>query len=290
MEPEPFTPAPRGLGARALRRRAPRRHGVRRRRRGRALDRPGQGGRLLHGDQRRGRHRRDAPRRVPRGPRGRADRVGARSSASTPVDFLGFQDGILEYGVPLRRAIAEVVRGHRPEIVITGNFRDTWGGRNLNQADHIAVGRAVLDAVRDAGNRWIFPEQLTDGPRAVGRREGGLGRSAPPTPTHAVDTTDTFDAGVASLRGARGLHRRPRLGELRPARVPRGLRPADRPAARAWRSPRRSRCSRWAGASSQSGDARTGAAARDRRARSGSAPPVGLEPTTLRLTAECSAS
>src|SRR5688500_15247935 len=79
------------------------------------------------------------------------------------VDFLGLQDGVLEYGVPLRRVSAEVVRRHRPEIVVTGNFRDSWGGRNLNQADHIAVGKAVIDAVRDAGNRWIFAEQLTDG-------------------------------------------------------------------------------------------------------------------------------
>ena len=75
--PPPLTAARRGLGARPVRRRPPRRHGVRRRRRRRPLDRPGQGGRLLHGDQRRGRHRRDAPRRVPPRPRGRAGRVGA---------------------------------------------------------------------------------------------------------------------------------------------------------------------------------------------------------------------
>jgi LmbE family N-acetylglucosaminyl deacetylase len=73
------------------------------------------------------------------------------------VEFLGLPDGILEYGVPLRRTLAEVVRRHRPDVVVTGNFRETWGGQNLNQADHIAVGRAVVDAVRDAGNRWVFP-------------------------------------------------------------------------------------------------------------------------------------
>ena len=108
------------------------------------------------------------------------------------VDFLGLPDGILEYGVPLRRAIAEEVRRHRPDIVITGNFRDTWGGRNLNQADHIATGRAVLDAVRDAGNRWVFREQLDRRARALGRRTRGVGgrlpavrrtRSTSPTPS-----------------------------------------------------------------------------------------------------------
>src|SRR5688500_16840293 len=76
------------------------------------------------------------------------------------VEFLGFADGIVEYGVPRRAAIARAVRVHRPDSAITGNFRDTWGGVSLNQADHIAVGRAVLDAVRDAGNRWVFADQL----------------------------------------------------------------------------------------------------------------------------------
>ena len=67
----------------------------------------------------------------------------AQAVGVTVVEFLGQPDGILEYGLPLRAAIARVVRRFRPEIVITGNFRDTWGGHNLNQADHIAVGRAV---------------------------------------------------------------------------------------------------------------------------------------------------
>lgn len=115
------------------------------------------------------------------------------------VDFLHQPDGVLEYGVALRAVIAESVRRHRPEIVITGNFRDTWGGRNLNQADHIAVGRAVLDAVRDAGNRWVFADQLTDGLEPWGgvREVWAFGS---PDSTHAVDTTATFDAGVDSLK------------------------------------------------------------------------------------------
>jgi LmbE family N-acetylglucosaminyl deacetylase len=114
------------------------------------------------------------------------------------VEFLHQPDGILEYGVPLRREIAAMVRKHRPEIVITGNFQESFGGRMLNQADHIATGRAVLDAVRDAGNRWVFPEQLVDGLEPWGGVRavwaGGSFEAA-----HGVDTTDTFDAGVASL-------------------------------------------------------------------------------------------
>lgn len=115
------------------------------------------------------------------------------------VEFLGLPDGILEYGVSLRRAIAAVVRKHKPEIVLTNNFRETWGGRNLNQADHIAVGLATVDAVRDAGNRWIFSEQLADGIEPWGGvRE--VWANGSPQAAHGVDTTDTFDLGVESLR------------------------------------------------------------------------------------------
>lgn len=114
------------------------------------------------------------------------------------VDFLGLPDGIVEYGVPLRRTLAQVVRRSQPDIVITGNFRDTWGGRNLNQADHIAVGKAVLDAVRDAGNRWIFPEQLEGGLQPWGGVKAVWAYGSP-LAGHGVDVTDTFDAGVSSL-------------------------------------------------------------------------------------------
>ena len=123
----------------------------------------------------------------------------ARVVGVDSVDFLRQPDGVLEYGVALRRLLAAEVRRHKPEIVITGNFRDTFGGSNLNQADHIAVGKAVVDAVRDAGNRWVFPEQL-DGdlePWGGVREVWAFGS---PDSSHGVDTTDTFDAGVESLK------------------------------------------------------------------------------------------
>ncbi len=126
----------------------------------------------------------------------------ARIVGVDSVEFLGFPDGVIEYGLPLRAAIAEVVRRHRPEIVITGNFRDTFGPGALNQADHMAVGRAVLDGVRDAGNRWVFPDQLVNGLEKWGdvRQVWAAGS---PDSKHGVDTTDTFDLGVASLAAHR---------------------------------------------------------------------------------------
>lgn len=133
------------------------------------------------------------------GPIREAEQMAAcRAVGVETCDFLRLPDGILEYGVPLRRALAEVVRRHQPDVVLTINFHETFGGQNLNQADHIAVGRAVLDAVRDAGNRWIFPEQLTDGLAPWGGvRAVWAGNS--PRAGHGVDTSESFSAGVRSL-------------------------------------------------------------------------------------------
>ncbi len=110
------------------------------------------------------------------------------------VEFLGWPDGSIVEGLALRADLAEAIRRHRPEVVLSINFRDSWGGPSWNHPDHRAVGRSLLDAVRDAANPWVFGDrgQAWDGARFVAF-------SGSPQPTHGVDTTDTFDVGVASL-------------------------------------------------------------------------------------------
>jgi LmbE family N-acetylglucosaminyl deacetylase len=112
------------------------------------------------------------------------------------VEFLDHRDGLVEYGVPLRRDLAAAFRRLRPEVVITMSFDLTWGEEGpVNHADHRAVGLAVLDACRDAANGWVFPEA---GPPCTGIRHAYV--AAVGAPTHYVDVTATIDAGVASLR------------------------------------------------------------------------------------------
>jgi LmbE family N-acetylglucosaminyl deacetylase len=113
------------------------------------------------------------------------------------VEFWGYPDGTIESSLALRRDVARAVRRHRPQVVITGNYHDSWGPGSPNQADHIAVGRAVLDGVRDAANRWIFPE-LGDEGLSAWHADTLLAASSPQS-THGVDITDHFDVGVASL-------------------------------------------------------------------------------------------
>jgi LmbE family N-acetylglucosaminyl deacetylase len=126
------------------------------------------------------------------------ERAGAALVGVDLVEFLGHPDGMLEYGLDLRRDIARAVRRHRPDVVITCNHHDTWSPGAPNQADHIALGRAAIDGVRDAANRWVFRELLDEG--LPPWRADRILVSASPLAAHGVDVTDTFAAGVDSLR------------------------------------------------------------------------------------------
>jgi LmbE family N-acetylglucosaminyl deacetylase len=111
------------------------------------------------------------------------------------VAFLNHVDGAVEYGLALRRDIAAVLRRQRPQVVLTMNFDLVWGdSATVNHADHRAVGLATVDGVRDAANRWLWPE--------LGEPWGGvtdLYATGTSQPTHFVDVGHTMDLAVASL-------------------------------------------------------------------------------------------
>ena len=115
------------------------------------------------------------------------------------VEFLDHVDGVIQYGSDLRRDISRAIRKHKPDVILSGNHELTWGSETFNMADHRWVGLAVLDAARDAGNRWIFPELVTEGFKPWnGVKKIFIGH--PPQPTYYVDVTDYIDKGVASLK------------------------------------------------------------------------------------------
>ncbi|WP_406112762.1 PIG-L deacetylase family protein [Streptomyces sp. NBC_01014] len=130
--------------------------------------------------------------------REKEQRASAAVVGVSTVEFLDHRDGVIEYGTGLRRDIAAAIRKHRPELVVTLNHRDTWGGVAWNTPDHVAVGRAVLDAAGDARNRWIFPELAEQGLQPWnGVRWVAVAGSS--SPTHAVDATEGLERSVRSL-------------------------------------------------------------------------------------------
>jgi LmbE family N-acetylglucosaminyl deacetylase len=131
--------------------------------------------------------------------REREQRAAAAAVGVDTVEFLDHPDGLIEYGLPLRRHISRMIRRHRPELLVGLNFRLTLASGGVNQADHRHVGLALLDAAADAGNRWIWEELLLEGfePWAGVRRIAFAGS---PRPTHGVDVAGFLDEGIASLR------------------------------------------------------------------------------------------
>jgi LmbE family N-acetylglucosaminyl deacetylase len=131
--------------------------------------------------------------------REKEERASAAVVGVETVEFLGHPDGMLEYGLPLRRDIARAIRRFRPEIAITVNCRPVFENGTLNQADHVALGQALIDAARDAGNRWVFRELLAEGyePWNGVRRVVIVGS---PFATHGADVSDHFERGLASLK------------------------------------------------------------------------------------------
>jgi LmbE family N-acetylglucosaminyl deacetylase len=116
------------------------------------------------------------------------------------LTVLDHPDGVLVYGLDLRRDICREIRRFRPDVVVTGGHEvDTPIG--FNQADHRAAGLAALDAVRDAANRWVFPEQVDDeGLEPCSVRWMLLPAIAGVGATHGVDVTgEPARCGVASL-------------------------------------------------------------------------------------------
>jgi LmbE family N-acetylglucosaminyl deacetylase len=145
-------------------------------------------------------------------------RAAARIVGVDLVEFLDHADGTIEYGLALRRNIAHAIRRHRPELMITANHRETWPAGNLNTPDHRVVGQAAIDAVADAGNRWLFPEPGLapwSGVRWVAVSDS-------PQAEHAVDIGGTLRPRRRVSAGTRRLPLRARRRDGRGRHLPAG--------------------------------------------------------------------
>jgi LmbE family N-acetylglucosaminyl deacetylase len=123
--------------------------------------------------------------------------AGSHEVGVTRVDFLDYRDGVLEYSMDMRRDIARVIREYQPDALLVGSW-DVEFVVGLNQADHRVAGLAAVDALRDAGNRWVFPELVQEGlePHSV----RWLLVSGDSRPTHGVDVSgEPLARGIASL-------------------------------------------------------------------------------------------
>jgi LmbE family N-acetylglucosaminyl deacetylase len=114
--------------------------------------------------------------------------------------FLGYEDGMLEPTIELRRDLTRLVRRYRPDAVVCGDPTVRYyGSTYLNHPDHRAAADAALDAVfPSAETRLIFPELLAEGlePHKV-RAVYIHGATRPDT---FIDIAAVLDVKLAALR------------------------------------------------------------------------------------------
>ena len=143
----------------------------------------GQDGHLLPADPRRGGHRHDGTPTRPARVREEEERDGAAlGSGVDEVDFGDHRDGAIEYGVACAATSPARSAGAGPSVVVARDCGERFVGGMVNQADHRAVGLAALDAVADAGNRWLHTELADEGLEPWGGVKAAAASRAAPQP------------------------------------------------------------------------------------------------------------
>ena len=132
--------------------------------------------------------------------RERESRDAARILGVKDLVFLGYQDGVVEPTIGLRRDLTRMIRRYRPDVVVAGDPTVRfYGNAYLNHPDHRAVANAALDAVfPSAETRAIFPELLTEGLEPHKVKEVWITGAMPPDTW--IDIGDTLETKCAALK------------------------------------------------------------------------------------------
>ena len=116
------------------------------------------------------------------------------------VLFLGYEDGVLEPSIKLRRDLTRIIRRYQPDAILCGDPTVRfYGATYMNHPDHRAAADAVLDAVfPSAETRLIFPELLGEGlaPHKV-KTVFIHGSERPDT---YIDISPVLDVKIAALK------------------------------------------------------------------------------------------
>ena len=124
----------------------------------------------------------------------------ARILGVKDVVLLGYQDGVVEPTLGLRRDLTRVIRRQRPDVVVCSDPTVRWyGNEYLNHPDHRAVASAALDAVfPSAETPGIFAELLAEGLPPHKVKEVFV-RGADPADTW-IDIGGTLELKCAALK------------------------------------------------------------------------------------------
>ena len=126
-------------------------------------------------------------------------RAAAKVLGVDQVEFLGYEDGLLEPTLEVRERIVRLIRAVRPEVIVTNDptariFEPFY----LNHPDHVAAGEATIAAVIPGADTPLAYEHLRDeGLEPVALT--GVWLMHTQAPNLVVDVSAEMDTKVASL-------------------------------------------------------------------------------------------
>ncbi len=113
------------------------------------------------------------------------------------VEFLRHDDGAVQPTLELRKAYIQLIRKHKPEVVLAMDPTQMFIGKNyINHPDHRAVGLATMDAIAPVASMPLMYPELGP-PHKV--REVWISVWDDAKADVYVDITDTLESKVAAL-------------------------------------------------------------------------------------------
>ena len=121
--------------------------------------------------------------------------VGAKA-----VEFLRYEDGVLQNTLELRKDIVRQIRKHQPDILLCQDPTMRYAGSYVNHPDHRAAGDAALDAVFPSARDFhVYPDLIEEGLMPHKTLEVYMGAFGNDSANVWVDISDTVDTKVAAL-------------------------------------------------------------------------------------------
>ncbi len=116
------------------------------------------------------------------------------------VLFLGYEDGVLEPSIALRRDLTRIIRRYRPDAVVCGDPTVRfYGASYVNHPDHRVAADVALDAVFPSSEtRLIFPELLDEG--LAPHKVQMVFIHSSDRPDTFIDIADVLDVKLAALK------------------------------------------------------------------------------------------
>ena len=127
-------------------------------------------------------------------------RAAAAVAGAKECIFLGYDDGLLQPTLALRRDLVRLIREYRPNVVICGDPTVFFpSGTRINHPDHRAAATAAIDAVFPAAEMpLLYPELEADGLKP--HKVNYVLISNPRDASYYVDISDTIEAKLEALR------------------------------------------------------------------------------------------